>query len=159
MNRLEATLAGEKRYRADKPCGKGHEPVRYTSNGVCCECISNHRAKINASRVAAGWGWPVMDERVRPEYAPALRWFLEALRPDTLRPDVAAILGAIRGLHGHATPRADVDLDNDHRRAEFERIRRRQAEAVREEETRVRKNTDPLTGEPAKRKRGGHAHD
>jgi hypothetical protein len=152
MNREEAWRAGSKRYTAEKPCSNGHEPVRYTSTGACCQCIAKGKEKWSQSRAADAWRWPLLKLRSRPEDAAALGWFVEATTSNPPRPDIAAVLGAVKGLHAAAVPRTDIDLNSPQRQAEFERVRRRQLEAEAaarlEADLAAPDNVDPLTGEP-----------
>lgn len=46
MRRDEAKSAGLKRYIAEKPCQRDHAPIRYVSDGSCCECrVISHNAR------------------------------------------------------------------------------------------------------------------
>jgi hypothetical protein len=44
MNRNQAIIQGLHKYEADKPCRKGHAPLRYTHTGTCVQCIKGYRA-------------------------------------------------------------------------------------------------------------------
>ena len=51
--RLDAQIAGEKYYQG-KPCRNGHDGMRYTSNGQCCQChVKNPLIKINRESSSA----------------------------------------------------------------------------------------------------------
>ena len=40
--RRQAYEAGENKYSTGKPCSKGHESIRYTASGICCQCNAEY---------------------------------------------------------------------------------------------------------------------
>ena len=52
LSRAAAVAGSLRYYRAPKPCGRGHSPIRYASNGVCVECALGHSDRQNLTRPA-----------------------------------------------------------------------------------------------------------
>lgn len=53
--RLQAATAGRKTYQTGTPCRRGHTGPRYTSNGMCVECLKVHatgvKSKLSETRI------------------------------------------------------------------------------------------------------------
>lgn len=58
--RREAAAAGERKYMTGRPCNKGHESIRYTVSGICCQCqkeaAKSYSAKMNRTIVSKALG-------------------------------------------------------------------------------------------------------
>lgn len=46
-NRALAREAGERTYRCDTPCKRGHAPIRWVSSALCVECVKEQRAEYS----------------------------------------------------------------------------------------------------------------
>lgn len=47
VSRTEAAKRGLTRYYTGRPCAKGHDAERYTTNGVCLMCNQDSGRKFN----------------------------------------------------------------------------------------------------------------
>lgn len=52
--RFAAAERGERTYRCDAPCKRGHDPVRYTSTGQCVECAQAVQQTVKVAGARSG---------------------------------------------------------------------------------------------------------
>lgn len=44
-SRALAFEEGRSKYKSDKPCRRGHDPIRYTNTGACVKCVALYARK------------------------------------------------------------------------------------------------------------------
>jgi len=100
MNRSEAAAAGHKIYVAEKPCKRGHKPIRYVSNGCCAECLAYSREAFNRKRIGQASGWPEVTVRCPASLVPILEAVANILGDGTKTMHHMALRQFVRNLGG-----------------------------------------------------------
>lgn len=95
--RMIAAAAGDTFYMADRPCKQGHEPKRYTSNGMCVQCLKNHSNTLKQARIALNTnrfdGFSTTAVVTRPNQVDMVKRFEALLRNGT--PDQVKVVGDV----------------------------------------------------------------
>lgn len=74
--RTEAAAAGLRKYWSGKPCGRGHNALRYVASGTCVKCSHDNQAKFSRGRAP---GMSAHTFMMHNEDVPAVAELVDAL--------------------------------------------------------------------------------